>query len=188
MVEGIMHKEGSAFASVRGLESRVLARRIDELVSSERTVICELLVHLAELERRSLHVELGYPSVFSYCTDRLRLPKASAFRRSTAARLMARFPEILPYLRSGQLCLTTLCALRDVLQPGASADLLARAAGKTEKQVEILVATLMPQPALPDSIRKRPTATVPRTAETPREPVSQESVCGSSALCNRRHR
>jgi hypothetical protein len=82
---------------------------------------------------------LGFSSLFSFCTDRLGLTKASAFRRTTAARLLARLPIIAEYLADGRLNLTTLVELRDVLDEAHATEILDRAAGRTEDQVKQLV-------------------------------------------------
>ncbi len=53
--------------ALRGLSDRELLSRVKDLVSRERAVTLEILVHLIEVERRRLHVGLGYASMFEYC-------------------------------------------------------------------------------------------------------------------------
>ncbi len=91
---------------------------------------------------RGFHRELGYESLFLYCRERLGLSKASAFRRTTVAKLIVEFPTVLDYLRDGRVCLTTVCELRDVLAPGNHRDVLDRASGMTEEQAKELAAEL----------------------------------------------
>ena len=131
--------------------------RLFQIRKHERSLLVELLGLLAELDRRRTVLALGFSSLFSFCTDRLGLTKASAFRRTTAARLLARFPVIAEYLADGRLNLTTLVELRDVLDEAHATEILDRAAGRTEDQVKQLVAALRPQPAPPDLLRKLPT-------------------------------
>jgi len=85
------------------------------------------------------------------------MSKASAFRRMTAARLARKVPETLQLLRSGQLCLTTLCLLREVLTPERASELLSLAANRSEEQVKVLVASLRPQASPTQGVRKLPT-------------------------------
>src|SRR5690242_7786636 len=118
------------------LTSEALAARIDALIATERLSTLELLAHLAELDRRKLYVTLGFGSFFAYCTGHLRLTNGAAFRRTTAARLLTRFPAVAPYLADGRLGLTTLCLLKDVLTEATHAEILARAAGLTEDHVK----------------------------------------------------
>jgi 5-methylcytosine-specific restriction endonuclease McrA len=138
------------------LPDHALTTRLLEIRTHERTLLVELLRLLAELDRRRTVLTLGFSSLFSFCTDRLGLTKAAAFRRTTAARLLARFPIIAEYLADGRLNLTTLVELRDVLDEAHATEILDRAAGRTEDQVKELVAALRPQPAPPDVLRKLP--------------------------------
>jgi 5-methylcytosine-specific restriction endonuclease McrA len=139
------------------LPDHALTTRLLEIRKHERSLLVELLGLLAELDRRRTVLALGFSSLFSFCTDRLGLTKASAFRRTTAARLLARFPVIAEFLADGRLNLTTLVELRDVLDEAHATEILDRAAGRTEDQVKELVAALRPQPAPPDLLRKLPT-------------------------------
>ena len=138
------------------LPDETLTRRLLEIRKQERRLLVEFLGYLAELDRRKTVVAQGYPSLFSFCTDFLGLSKASAFRRTTAARLLARFPLVAEYLADGRLNLTTLVELRDVLDEAHLVEILDGAAGRTEEQVKELVAALRPQAAPADLLRKLP--------------------------------
>jgi 5-methylcytosine-specific restriction endonuclease McrA len=139
------------------LPNDALVGRLLEIRRNERRLLVELLRYLIELDRRKAALSMGYSSLFSFCTDVLGLTKAAAFRRTSAARLMARFPIVADYLSDGRLNLTTLVELRDVLDEEHLLEILDRAAGRTEDQVKELVATLRPQPPPPDLLRKLPT-------------------------------
>ena len=75
------------------LSSHALTARLGELLATERSTIASFVLHLAELERRQLHLELGYSSTFVFCTQHLKLTNAAAFRRTTAARLVTRYRD-----------------------------------------------------------------------------------------------
>ena len=150
------------------VSSDALTRNLDELVRSERGNIVEQLWHLTEMERRKTHLALGYGSLFKYCQERLKLSNACCFRRATAARLVSRFPVACDYLADGRLTLTTLVELRDVLDDDNHRELLQRAAGCTEDQVKLLVATLQPRPETRETIRAVPV----RQVEVPPAPVT----------------
>src|SRR5919198_2583438 len=142
--------------SLANLSSAALTARLTELVGDERRCIVDFLWHLAEMDRRSTHLDLEYPSLFAYCTEALRLPKASAWRRTTAARLLVQFPLAAGYLADGRLCLTTFVLLKDLLTPENHRELLDRAALLSEDAVKVLVATLQPRPEVKESIRRLP--------------------------------
>src|SRR5262245_48310151 len=121
------------------LSDNALVGRVLQIRKQERSLLVELLHCLAELDRRRAVLAMGWPSLFSFCTDHLGLTKAAAFRRTTAARLLARFPLIADYLIDGRLNLTTLVELRDVLDEDHLVEILDRAARRTEEQVKELV-------------------------------------------------
>jgi 5-methylcytosine-specific restriction endonuclease McrA len=138
------------------LSDQALTGRLLQIRKEERRLLVECLGCLAELDRRKAVLSLGYGSLFAFCTEFLRMTKASAFRRTTAARLLARFPMVADYLADGRLNLTTLVELRDVLDEAHLGEILDRAAGRTEDQVKQLVASLRPQPAPADLLRRLP--------------------------------
>src|SRR5688572_5555213 len=156
-----------------GVESSALTDRLWELRKAERALLVEFLAYLGELDRRRVVQGLGFPSLFCYCRDHLGLPNASAYRRTTACRLLRQFPIVGDYLMDGRLCLTTLVELRDVLEEPRLVEILDRAAGHTEEQVKELVAALRPRPAPPDLLRRLPAPSAP-----PAPPASATSGSG----------
>ncbi len=133
-----------------------LTARLYELRRRERDLLVEFLVYLAELDRRRAYLELGFSSLFAFLTDYLGYTRSAAFRRTTAARLLARFPVVAEHLADGRLNLTTLVELRDVLDEERLPEILARAAGRTEDQVKELVAALRPREAPADLLCRLP--------------------------------
>ena len=83
----------------------------------------DLLAHLAELEERMLHLQLGFPSVFAYCVEALRLSEGSAGRRVAAARVCRRFPEAFELVSRGDLHMSALCGLAQYLNTQNAAEL-----------------------------------------------------------------
>ena len=94
--------------------------------------------------------------MFSFCVEFLGYSNGSTFRRTKAAKLLARFPIVADYLGDGRLTLTNLVELRDVLDEAHVVEILDRAVGKTEDQVKRLVVEIRPQQAPPDLLRKLP--------------------------------
>ena len=54
--------------NLQSLSNEVILSRINDLVRRERGMTLRILDHLVEIERRKLHLELGYSSMFIYCT------------------------------------------------------------------------------------------------------------------------
>jgi 5-methylcytosine-specific restriction endonuclease McrA len=139
------------------LSDDALTGRLLEISKAERGMLVECLRCLIEVQQRRTALAQGHPSLFSYCTEVLRYSKASAYRRTTAARLLARFPVVGDYLADGRLNLTNLVELREVLDEEHLVEILNRAVGRTEDQVKGLAAELRPQAAPADVLRRRPT-------------------------------
>ena len=144
-------------ALASGLSDQDLLARIAALAGKEREASVELVAHLAELDTRSsLYSAHGYGSLFTYCTDVLRLSEDAACNRIYAARACRRFPVILDALASGALSLTTVRMLNPHLTPENHEAMLARASGRSRREIEALIAELAPRPDVPSSIRKLP--------------------------------
>ena len=68
-----------------GLTDHELLARVQKLRGGERETTLEILRHLNEVERRKLHLTLGYSSMFVYCTEHLCYSESSAGRRVQSA-------------------------------------------------------------------------------------------------------
>ena len=109
------------------LDDQSLVSRLTELLARERELRADFIAHLAEFDGRRLYLVAGFPSLFAWLTDGMRMSNASAFRRVTAARLVTSVPAVLAVLRDGRVSLNKVCALRDVLTGDNGDELLARA-------------------------------------------------------------
>lgn len=83
-----------------------LIQKIKYLVKEERRIQVELLLHLKEIERRRLYLELGYGSLFDFVIKELGYSESSGFRRIQAMRLMKSVPEIEQKICDGSFSLT----------------------------------------------------------------------------------
>src|SRR3989442_1855036 len=151
--------------SAAALSDRDLLARLEVLAFKEREVSAELVAHLAELDSRpALYAARGYGSLFSYCTQALRLSEDAACSRIEAARACLRFPLILELLASGSLSLPSVRLLGRHLTAENHPAVLAKARNRTRREIEALVAELAPRPDLPSSVRKLP---CPKAAAAP---------------------
>ena len=87
----------------------------------------------------------------------------AAYGRIEAARAARRWPIVLEMLADGSLHVTAVSLLRPHMTNENHRELLAAARHKTKRQVEEVVATLRPQPAVPSTVRKVPGRTPPAT-------------------------
>jgi hypothetical protein len=157
----------SILATAAALSDQDLLARLDTLAGRERETTVEIVAHLAALEMRpSAYAARGYGSLFTYCTQALRLSEDAAYNRTVAARACRRFPAILDLLGSGAMSLTAIRLLEPHLTFENYEAVLAKAARRTRREVERLVAELAPRPDAAASVRR---VTVPK--EVPPAPM-----------------
>jgi len=152
-------REYSLLAVAAGLSDAALLSRVVALAGSERAATVELVTHLAELDSRRLYLAEGFGSLFAYCTGALRLAEHAAYNRIEAARASRRFPAVLDLLAQGSLNLSNLRLLAPHLRPDNFVALVGSAAGKSKREVELLVAGLAPRPDVAASVRRLPGTT-----------------------------
>ncbi len=67
-----------------GLEfitNKDLHQNLKNLVGSERKILSVILDHLTEIYKRRMYAELGFSSLFKYCTHALGYSDSAALRR-----------------------------------------------------------------------------------------------------------
>jgi 5-methylcytosine-specific restriction endonuclease McrA len=94
--------------------------------------------------------------MYKYCTEVLRLSESEAYLRIAAARAAGRHPMLLDMLRDGRLHLSGIERLAPILTETNREEVLARAAGRTRRKIEELVAEIAPKPDVPSTMRKLP--------------------------------
>jgi hypothetical protein len=140
-----------------------LLRRLSNLVGRSRRVDADVVEHIAEVDARKLYAREAVPSMFAYCVQVLRLTEFEAYLRITAARASREHRMLLTMLRDGRLHLTAVARLASHLTPKNSEALLRRAANKSKREIEELIAELDPKPDVRAAIRKLPVRTVQAT-------------------------
>lgn len=139
--------------SLRSLsDNAILARTID-LTRRERKLAIEVLLHLNEIERRKLHLKSGYASMFAYCTEGLGYSASAAARRIRTARCLRRFSEVQKMLEANQVNLCTISMVSGVLTAANSKTLLRRIRGRSQREVEAIVAEYAPRVMPRDRVR-----------------------------------
>lgn len=140
--------------ALRSLTDDELLSRTVELLAGSRRIEAELVAHLAEVDHRRLYRREACPSMFVYATARLGLSEAEAYLRITVGRMSRRFPAVLDLLRSGRIHLSAIAKLAPHLTDGNAEALLGRAAGRSKREVEELVAELAPKGDAPALVRR----------------------------------
>src|SRR5687768_5005999 len=130
-----------------GLSDAQLVAEVKRLVRCEHDTAVQLIVHLAEMDGRDIHLAAGYPSLYTYCLGELHLSGYEAYNRIEVARAGKAFPRIFGLLENGSLTLTTVQLLARRLTAENQDELLSAAAGRSKRQVQELLAGHFPHPA-----------------------------------------
>ncbi len=127
---------------IKNLSNNELISRIDLLRSKEREITLKFLTHLGEFDKRSLYLELGFSSLFDYCTRKLGYSDGSAFRRVESARCLRENPELSNYILSGKVSLSVIStAARAIKDKKISVfDII----GKSAREVTSLISETLP--------------------------------------------
>ncbi len=133
------------------LSDSELDTKLMTLVGKERSVTLQAIDHLNELERRGLFRDLGYASLFDYCTRRLCYSESSAYRRISGARCIKEFPQLRELFLRGEVNLCTIAVAANSLREKQTT--VAEIAGKSKREVERIVAKDNPVQALKEVIR-----------------------------------
>ena len=139
--------------SPRSLSNRELLARLKSLRRNERALAIEILSHLNEVSRRRLHLELGFSSLFDYCVNALGYSASTAGRRVQAARCIGRFAVAAEALRAGRVTITTLAMAARIMNEKNATRVLEEVDGKSQREVEAIVAGHRPLSVLRDRVR-----------------------------------
>src|SRR5450432_1371729 len=175
-----------------GVGNEELVAALSVLMRRENDLMSDLLAHLAELDERRLYLDLGFTSLFAYCTEALGFCKSSAGRRIAVARVCKKYPEAFARVASGELQLSVLSLLGPHLNPENAAELFEGCLHKSCEQVELLLAARFPRPDVRDAIRRWPPRSEARTPDggcavdaaplaAPAEPSNRSQIGGETS-------
>ncbi len=107
----------------------------------EKSATLDLLEYLAEIDRRRLYAEMGFPSLWIYVHEVLGYSESQTSERVSAMRLMVKVPEVKKELEAGNISLTTTAKLathvrREKTSATETLNLLTSISGKTSREVE----------------------------------------------------
>jgi hypothetical protein len=154
-----------------GLSDDEVVERLSAICLEGYARTARILLYLNEVEERRIHLTTGHDSMAEFCVRRLKMSEGTAFRRLNAARLVEKFPSLLPRIERGELHLSTLMQLRPHLTKDNVDELAAAAAGKTQMQVDELLARRAPKPDVPSSIVELPKSDARRASKV--QPLSE---------------
>jgi 5-methylcytosine-specific restriction endonuclease McrA len=156
--------------------ARDFAARLLDLLRHEQGAMADFLVALAAFDEGRLWMQLGHASLFTFLHRELGLSKGASHFRKVAAELIQRFPEVVPPLRDGRICITSIVELAKVMTPENRAEVLPRFFHASKQEAKAVAAEICPQEAVPQRVvvtALPATAYRPLAALAPASPVRQ---------------
>jgi len=142
------------FESLRSLSDSQIITGCKVSRAQEHSGLLAMLGFIVETERRQLYLRRGYSSLFDYCVRELCYSESQAMRRITAARCIAKFPEVFELLKANNINLGTISRVSRILTPENRGSVLASIRRKSLREVEAIVAEHEPVAAFPrDRVR-----------------------------------
>ncbi len=186
---GVAVNVSQSRSAVKSLSDDALEQSLIRKLKAESTAVAEVLIDIAEFDRRRLYRPAGHPSMHSYCTCVRGMSKSDAGKKIWVARTARRFPAIFDRIAENRIHLSGMAMLAGYLTTANAAELLAAAEHKTCEEIAVLLASRFPKPDVPTRIARIPTPIVPEIATTCGESYSvrntppaehQDSVTGSA--------
>lgn len=102
--------------NLKNISNCDLDQNLKKLISQERELLTEILLHIAEVDRRKLYLSMAYSNLFDYLTKHIGYSNGSAQRRIDAARLSYEAPEVVENLENGSLNLSQVSLLQKAVR------------------------------------------------------------------------
>ncbi len=134
------------------LSDEELVKWLHVMCDKSCRLLARVLRYIGEVDRRRMYLQSPYPTLFEFCVRRLGMSDGEAHRRTEAARLARKFPDLFGYVERGEIRLSTVLLLRNHLTSDNCSVLLPLVARKTQFEVQELLAKLFPQPDVVSTI------------------------------------
>jgi hypothetical protein len=132
---------------IRRLTNEDLLKKTALLAQEERRITLDVLLHLKEIERRRLHLDLGFSSLYEYTLKELKYSEGAVYRRVQAMRLLRDMPEVEQKITSGQLSLSTASKIQSSTRDkpiSAKVELVQKLEGRSAREVDQTLAANSP--------------------------------------------
>lgn len=126
------------------------------LAAEERSLTARVLTYLEEIERRKLHLSMGFASLFDFCLRELSYSRDEAYYRINAMRLSREVPEAVAAIEDGKLSLTNVARAQSFFRKekkegrsvsqDAKRELLHELQGLSTRECERKLESLRPEP------------------------------------------
>lgn len=124
--------------------------KIKSLAAEERKLTKEILLHIAEVDKRRLFLRMAYASLFDYLTKEIGYSAGAAHRRIDAARLIQKLPDVSSKIEEGKINLSQISKIQQVfrqikkdtgqqIETSTQKVLLEKVESKTAQQTDLIL-------------------------------------------------
>ncbi len=138
--------------------------KLKTLAQRERELSLEVLEQLRIVYDREIYAELGYSSLFLYCTKELGYSDGAAFRRIESMKLLIAAPAAAEKVRSGEITLSHLAQIQQftvhekINDHVRKMDLVQQMCGKSTRETKFELAKQSSRPELMETEKITPLA------------------------------
>src|SRR5688572_26417067 len=100
----------------------LLHQKALSLAENFRKCEAELLSILQEIDQAKIYLQMGFPSLFQYAVEALRLSEAQAYAFMSVARKSKLVPELKNEIKTGSLTLSKATRILSVITPKNKAE------------------------------------------------------------------
>jgi len=135
------------------MHNQELVKYVETLVKVERRISVKILRHLIEIEKRRIHLDMGYASLFVFLTKHLKYSEGSAYRRIEAMKLLRDVPDLGNKIAVGSISVTVaaevsrLVKIKKIKNKETKQKLINLFSNKNKKEVEEEIAKIAPKAA-----------------------------------------
>ena len=121
--------------------------KAQKLVAEERKITLALIECLEMISTQMIYAELGYGSLFEFCTRHLGLSEGSAHRRISAMRLSRDVPTVKSKLVTGELSLSNAAKIEVATRKSKTekSTVVEACLNLSQKECEVKLFTLVPE-------------------------------------------
>jgi hypothetical protein len=140
---------------ILGFNNNDLIIHLEKACDKERKIKIEIIRYLREVERRDLHLQLGFSSLFDFAMNHLKYSEGEALRRMNAMWLIDSVPKAEGMLESGSLSLTVAARVyRFADKNKLDADeLVQKVEGLSSRKAEKVLLGICPEEARKERMR-----------------------------------
>lgn len=168
--------------SLSHLRGRALESSFDRVASVGAESTALQLAHLTELDRQGYYLDAGCRSMFRYCVDRKRMSEDVAVQWIRVARVAREHPRVFGAIATGALTVSAVHLLARHLTEQNEAELLAAAAGRSNKQVSRMLAERFGRRSVLEAFPNGPGASLTSSMATSAESPVSIRVTGEALL------